>query len=447
MNNVSADRYVPPHRRHLLANSSTLPKEQSPRNSTVTLSEEQLEFYRRIGGIIKTAISVDPEHLLKKAINPYWEDATEEGKSQLVPWAPGNWALWIRLFVQLDQNQALADPRNTKYRVEAIIKRYLIKQIPTCPAGQCAQISQAAAQLNLNRSQEFSDWLLKNGKENINDFSAQEIYMLIDGARKFLNSKNLHSLLQAYSSCLTQDEEKVEILKRDLKPQGIACLLKVCAQLKMQGALSDLLLEMALKDFCLFSIQEKIDLIAGLALYSNNQDVQKLLKKIEDNLAKECLSHGSLIITCHHFKDCGFFPLKLLPEANSRLTNPKTPLWDKINLLHALVTSNPHEDVKKHFYSLLKNLSQPQENGSLLFETIYPQELTRVLEMASKALTKGNPYPHPINEIVQHLVINRLSTTSQSNLSFLRPILSDLDYQAEAQQVQKKLNEMRKQPH
>lgn len=447
MNNISEGRYIPPHQRHQLPNSLTLPKEQSPGNSTVTLSEEQLEFYRRIGGIIKTAISVDPEQLLKKAIDPYLEDVTEEGKGQLVPWAPGNWALWIRLFVQLDRNQALADPRNTKYRIEAIIKRYLIKQIPTCSAGHCAQISQAAAQLNLNCPQEFSGWLLKNGRENINNFSAQEIYMLIDGARKFLNPKNLHSLLQAYTSCLTQDEEKVEILKRDLKPQGIACLLKVCAQLKMQGALSDLLLEMALKDFYQFSIQEKIDLTAGLALYSNNQDVQKLLKEIEDSLAKECLSHGSLIIACNHFKECKFFPFKLLPEANSRLTNPKTPLWDKINLLHALVTPNLHKDVKEQFYSLLKNLSQPQENGSLLFETIYPQELTRVLEMASKILTDGSPHLHPINEIVQHLITKRLPSTSLNNLSFLCPILSDLGYKAEAEQVQKKLNEMRKQPH
>lgn len=413
--------YIPPYKRNQVVSQSSI------------LSTEQEEYYNRIGGIINAAPT--SQALLRLAQHPYL--VTEDGEHAKVFWTPGHWAFWTRQLVQFKQESGIHK------RILPIIQDRLLQQIPTCPAGQCAQISQAIGQLDLNRPPKLASWILNNALSNISSFSPQEIYMLIDGARRLLNFSQLRSLLRAYTDCLSQHEQKREALKTELKPQGIACLLKVCYQIKFSGLFSDLLFEMALKDIHKFSIQEKIDLIMGLALYSDRPAAAELLNGIEEELASITLDMSSLIIACHHFKACRFFPEKLLPQAYALLDDQNLPMiWEQINLLHALITPNLREDLQHRFYSLLEQLSQPQENDCLFFTKIYPRELIRVLEMASQIPTKNSNDLSLILEIVQSL-INRLDSISRSDLSFLQSTLLKLDYKMEAQQVQNRLRNMK----
>ncbi len=416
----SKELYIPPYRRNRVINPPIS-------------SSEQQEYYNRIGGIIKAATT--SQELLRLAQRPYLEE------SKHVYWTPGHWALWTRQLVQI--SQTTLNSKSTHKKIAPITLNCLLESIPLCPAGQCAQISQAAAQLDLNRTPKLAHWILNNALRNISDFSPQEIYMLIDGARRLLNFSQVRFLLQAYTDCLIQNGQKREALQAELKPQGIGCLLKVCHQLKFQGLLSDLLFEMALKDIHQFSIQEKIDLIMGLALYSDHLEAVELLNKLEEELAAVTLDMPSLIIACHHFKACRFFPEKLLPQAYTILDDQNLPMWEQINLLHALIiTANPREDLQLRFQFLLEQISQPQENGCLFFTKIYPRELIRVLEMAAQMPTKNGDDLSLIPDIVQYLM-NRLTSISKSDLSFLHATLLKLGCIQEAQRVQSRLKEMK----
>lgn len=314
--------------------------------------------------------------------------------------------------------------KGTKTKIIEIVDKRLLKQIPNCPHGQCAQIAQSAGKLGLKDSS-LVQWIVKNSSADLANYSIEEIYMLIHGAEKLFSKSALHSLIKHYETLLIKDPRELKQLE-DLKPNGIACLLKACARTQKRGFLSVKLFEMAIKQLDKFSLQEKIDLIAGLYLFggSDHQTVLKMLRQIEASVLMSQPSQKTIVAAFVHFSYCLFLPEMLLPQVKKILENSEVTPSIKNRLFYTFATLNLGDDptIQKQFATFFNDQVFQLDDNALI----------DLLRTAAILLSEQSP-PPLLRAIVDHLMQrHRGSSNSLKNLPFG---LTALHYFEEAAQV------------
>lgn len=391
--------YIPPHKRE---NKSPLVN-NIEKNITV-VSEIDIERLKKIGGKIKNLHGIID--LIKFAINPTLN-------REIVTLNDKHWALWISKISQIssyseNQKDIFISKRN-KENIIMIFENKIAKI--NCEAGTFSQIIKGFGNLQLSCNSDTNKWIINNFNKNINKFNAQELYMFIHGAIKIFSRKDLKLIIKKYNANL--NFEMKEDIKENLKPQGIACILKACAIVKADNNLSDLLINLVIEKYSKFSFQEKIDLITGFShiSYDTSKPALKYLNKIEQSLAFENPSLKPLSIALSSFASCGYIPKLLLHDINSLLDSETTHLWGKISLLHSLAMLGLTKFYPQ-FATLLLEINQSDDNGRRKFTNIYCSDLARLIHAAAVFLPDQDAIPDVITDIITYL---------KSNINLLKP--------------------------
>lgn len=401
--------YIIPHKRNNFLPQAQV-KIHNPSSVVTVLEYQTVDVDRRIGGKIKTLN--DTGKLIQFA-----ENSTLDQKN--IRFNSENWALWFnKLSNSVSFTKSLS--KGTCEKIITIVDKMLV-DIPSCPPGTCSQIAKAAGNLELNNIN-LRNWVFSNAINNLHSITPKEFYMLIHGAQKLLNQSELRKLLTSYSDRIN-DLEQEKVFTQEIRPQGIACLLKGCAKAEWRGHLSEVLLKLA-KLMKRDDLISTIDLIEGLSLYAyTDPEVRMLLGQIEAELAKMTnLPLVSLSIAMSHFATCGFIPSILLEKVKAALQDPNNKIWDKISLFHSLALLGIKEEkVLFLFDDLMQSISQPLDGEKKAFTKIYLQDLVRLVHIAAVFSSDTNE-PLVITEIIEYLILNLSRLKQEDRTRLIAPL-------------------------
>ena len=291
----------------------------------------------------------------------------------------------------------------------------MLIEIPNCPPGQCSQIAKAAAKLELKHL-DLNAWIISNVINHLEEFSSPEFYNLIDGARNLLKQCELKKILKSYSDVVISQNKQNTF--QDLRPQGVACLLKACADAEFKGDLSEVLLQQVFKTKSDYKLQEKVDLIAGLSLFNPNKQVLELLNEIELELAQIDLTRESLSVALTHFSRCYFIPFNLFDKVKNTLEDPNTPIWERISFLRSLALLGLKNEFSGYFSALMSSVEQITD-GEKAFTKLYLNDLVQLIYIGA-VFFEGTETPAVIHEIVEFL--NSKPLSEQNRIDLISPL-------------------------
>ena len=309
-------------------NNNNYNKTEMNNNSQLT----DREIDERIVAVIKYLKT--SEALFKYAKSPYYHDRNSElVKHEL---SLENFVIWFDQVANRIESEKKYDP---DILIE-ILQSKIIDKYPFCPAKPFAQISQKIGQFVLKNAL-ANNWMLKNGLQNIPNFTEVELFMFVHGAQKTLPKTEMRTFLSEFSQYFSKKENLdnyVQLLSK-LGPQGFSCLLKAHVKSECKESLtSQHLVLLASKKIDKFPPKILVDLIVGLdpQILGVPESVMELLEKIEEKLIHKQDPQIPLDIIMNHFVSIRYIPHKFLAVINKKLMDDSFSMGKKIALFFAL---------------------------------------------------------------------------------------------------------------